>query len=104
MNNYKCEADGTDTIIHALVGSREISASGNGPLDALCEAIKLITNEDVEIFEYSEHALERSSTSKAVSYIAVKTAKGISWGVGVDSNINTSSMYAFISAVNRAKL
>lgn len=104
LNNYKCEADGTDTIIHALVGSREISASGNGPLDALCEAIKLITNEDVEIFEYSEHALERSSTSKAVSYIAVKTAKGISWGVGVDSNINTSSMYAFISAVNRAKL
>ena len=56
-----------------------------------------------EISNYTEHALERSSSSKAAAYIGLKAEDSdkVYWGVGVDANINTASVYALISAVNR---
>ena len=49
-----------------------ISGTGNGPLDALCTALRKFLNIDFEICAYTEHALERSSASKAATYIAIK--------------------------------
>ncbi len=81
---------------------RTLEAGGNGPLDALTNALRELTGRSFEIMIYNEHALERSSSSIAVSYISVKEGDGICyWGAGTDSNINTSSMYALVSAVNK---
>lgn len=94
------------TELHASIKHNgkplESQSSGNGPLDALCNALRKELNLDFEISDYTEHTLERSSASKAAAYIAVKSADGSSfWGAGVDSNINSASAYALISAVNR---
>lgn len=81
---------------------KTITGSGNGPLDALCAGLRSYLGSDFEICEYSEHALTRSSASLAASYIAVKADdENIFWGVGVDANINTSSIYALICALNK---
>ena len=94
------------TELHASIKHNgkplESQSSGNGPLDALCNALRKELDLDFEISDYTEHTLERSSASKAAAYIAVKAADGSSfWGAGVDSNINSASAYALISAVNR---
>lgn len=79
-----------------------LEAEGNGPLDALCNVMRRHLNRDFEIVSYNEHALEKSSASQAVSYISIRSGSDDCWwGAGVDSNINTSSMYALVSAVNK---
>ena len=79
-----------------------INGVGNGPLDALCNGLRSFLGVSFEISSYHEHALARSSSSRAAAYISIKTCKDeIFWGAGVDANINTASIYALISAVNR---
>ena len=80
-----------------------VTGEGNGPLDALCAGMRKLLGRHFEISNYTEHALERSSSSKAAAYIGLKAEDSdkVYWGVGVDANINTASVYALISAVNR---
>ena len=54
------------------------------------------------IVTYEEHALEKGSDSKAVSYVGIADRDGkVYWGAGVHTDIITSSIYALVSAVNR---
>ncbi len=103
LTDYTISSKGDETFLEVTVNNETIKASGNGPLDALCEALKKHLGITVEIDAYSEHALESKSSSQAISYIAIKHEDNIYWGAGIDSNINTSSIYAFISAVNKLK-
>lgn len=81
---------------------RTIEGRGNGPLDALTNALRTLLGLKFEISNYHEHALERSSSSRAAAYISISaTDNEVYWGVGVDANISTASLYAVISAVNR---
>ena len=81
---------------------QSVEGAGNGPLDALCNGLRKYLGKEFEICNYNEHALERSSASKAAAYIAIKTDENkVYWGAGVDANINSASIYALISAVNR---
>lgn len=106
--SYRAQNDDSSTTVNATIEYRErvssITGTGNGPLDALCSGLRKFLNIDFEICAYTEHALERSSSSKAATYIAIKdnddNAK-VFWGVGVHENINTASIYALVSAVNR---
>ncbi|MCD8391491.1 MAG: 2-isopropylmalate synthase [Firmicutes bacterium] len=106
LDFYRSSNEGDKTKILAAIERGEkvktITGTGNGPLDALSTALREQLGIDFEICEYSEHALTRSSSSLAASYIAVKGADDtLFWGVGVDANINTSSIYALICAVNK---
>ncbi|MBR5722653.1 MAG: 2-isopropylmalate synthase, partial [Oscillospiraceae bacterium] len=75
--------------------------SGNGRLDAVSNAVRSYTGLDYTLNTYSEHALEVGSTSKAVSYVEVVNGSQESfWGVGIDNDIMTSSVKAFVSAIN----
>lgn len=104
---YRTDHDADNiTSIDATIESDssviKINGSGNGPLDALCNGLRKHLGKEFEIFNYTEHSLTRSSASLAASYISIKTCKDeIFWGAGVDANINTSSIYALISAVNK---
>lgn len=106
--SYRSNNDDDSTTVNATIEYNgrvsSIAGKGNGPLDALCSGLRKFLNIDFEICAYTEHALERSSSSKAATYIAIKdnddNAK-VFWGVGVHENINTASIYALMSAVNR---
>ena len=97
------EADGTMLTATVEVNGKvsSIDGKGNGPIDALSNALRSYLKAGFEISSYNEHALERSSNSKAAAYIAIKHNARTYWGAGVDANINTASIYALISAVNR---
>ncbi len=79
-----------------------LSAQGNGPLDALSNALRKETGKKFEIISYNEHALEGSSSSKAATYIALNDQVGnVYWGIGIHPNINTSSVLALLSAFGK---
>lgn len=81
---------------------RDISAEGNGRLDAVSNAIKKNLGISYSNLSYTEHALEEGSTSKAVSYVGIMNDDGkMSWGVGIHDDIIASSIYALFSAINK---
>ncbi len=81
---------------------RDISAVGNGRLDAISNAIKQHLGIDYSNLTYTEHALTTESSSQAVTYVSVTFSDGkVSWGAGVHDDIITASIYALLSAINR---
>ena len=80
-----------------------ITNNGNGRLDAVSNALKSYLGLKYTIETYTEHALESSSASKAVSYVGIKNEDGsITWGTGIDTDIIMSSAKALVSAVNKS--
>ena len=83
---------------------KTITAEGNGPLDAFCAALKSEITGDFTLSRYHEHAMTKSSRSKAVAYIQVTKADGTKkWGVGIDTDIIVASIKAVLSALNRTQ-
>ncbi|MEE1186007.1 MAG: 2-isopropylmalate synthase [Acutalibacteraceae bacterium] len=96
-------ADGVVAEISIQLGNKEctVFANGNGRLDAISNAIKQYFGINYEIILYEEHAMSSNSSSKAATYIGIKTEDEICWGVGVDEDIIKSSVNALIVAVNQ---
>ncbi len=83
---------------------KSISASGNGPLDAFCTALRQQLCGDFTLSQYHEHGLTKSSSSKAVAFIQVKMPDGMKkWGVGIDTDIIVASIKGVLSALNRTR-
>ncbi len=80
-----------------------IQATGNGPLDAFCTALREKLGLQFVLHSYHEHALTRGSSSKAVSYIEILDQDQESWwGAGVDTDIIVASIKSLLSALNRS--
>ncbi len=80
----------------------DISAEGNGRLDAVSNAIKKHLCIDYANLTYTEHALTSGSTSKAVTYVSITFGDGKTvWGAGVHDDIIASSICALMCAINR---
>ena len=73
--------------------------SGKGPLEALVAGLPM----QVEIMDYSEHAIGSGAQARAAAYIEVRVNGGKSrHGMGIDENLTTASFRALFSALNRS--
>ncbi|MFW9606277.1 MAG: 2-isopropylmalate synthase [Pseudomonas sp.] len=80
-------------------GVQSFKGTGNGPLEALVAALPV----ELEIMDYSEHAIGAGSDAKAAAYIELRVNGGRPLhGVGIDGNLTTASFRALFSALNRA--
>lgn len=82
---------------------KELTGLGNGPIDAVKNALNLLPGQYSHLLDYSEHALTSGSSSKAAAYVYLR-AKGSAkqeYGVGIHPNITTATIKAIISAMNR---
>ncbi len=79
-----------------------VTASGNGSLDAVSNALKSFTGADYVLDVYTEHSMqEQGSGSVAAAYIGLKSSDGkVSWGVGTDTDIIHAGVNALLSAFN----
>ena len=84
-------------------GAKEVEASGtgNGPISAFL-AILGAQGVETRLLDYVEHTMSAGGDAQAASYIELDVAGKTLWGVGIDSDIATSSLKAVISGVNRA--
>jgi len=82
-----------------------LSATGNGHLDAVSNALKKSNAlPDFKFITYSEHALEADSHSRAAAYVAIACDRdNVFWGVGLHQDIIYASINALVSALNRQK-
>ena len=76
-------------------------AAGNGRLDAVSNALKQAYDLQFELVTYQEHALEKSSSSKAIAYVGIqKPDRTLAWGAGIDADIISASIDALVTAIN----
>ena len=81
---------------------KDISADGNGRLDAVSNALKKNLGISYSNLTYTEHALNQGASSQAVSYGSITDDKGkVSWGAGIHDDIIASSICALFSAINK---
>ena len=104
--HYVQEPNGeiTANVTVAVEGkeTKVYKAKGNGRLDAVANALKEALEIDFTIETYKEHALQRHSTSEAVTYVGISVGDKIVWGAGKNTDIIVSSVNALLSAINHA--
>ena len=78
-----------------------VTGTGNGPVSAYANALESI-GVDVEVQEYTQHALSAGDDAAAAAYIYAEVNGQKVWGVGIARSITYASLKAVTSAVNRA--
>ena len=82
-------------------GTRSISGRGNGLLSSVLAALRDEFGVELEIADYSEHAVGAGSNVNAAAYVECRTPDGRTiFGVGTDSDVATASVKAVLSAAN----
>ena len=90
----------TGTIAHDGV-ERSVSGRGNGLLSSVLAALREAFGVELEIADYSEHAIGAGSNVNAAAYVECRTPDGRTmFGVGTDSDVATASVKAVLSAAN----
>jgi 2-isopropylmalate synthase len=79
-----------------------IEGTGNGPIDAFCDAVRRTLGLDLVVTDYHEHAVSSGSSASAAAYVQVKGPGGTTLhGVGRHADISTASLRALASAASR---
>jgi 2-isopropylmalate synthase len=80
---------------------RSISGRGNGLISGVIAALADTTGPQLDVVDYSEHAIGHGADAQAAAYVECRTADGrIVFGVGIDADIATASVRAVLSAAN----
>ena len=101
--HFQQTSEGITTKVTSTFNGKTITteAVGNGRLDAVSNALKKAYELKYSLEVYQEHALERSSSSKAIAYVGIKKPDGtMAWGAGVDPDIIRASIDALVTAIN----
>ena len=101
--HFQQTSEGITTKVTSTFNGKTITTEsvGNGRLDAVSNALKKAYELKYSLEVYQEHALERSSSSKAIAYVGIKKPDGtMAWGAGVDSDIIRASIDALVTAIN----
>ena len=78
-----------------------ISGSGNGPIDAMINALKNDLELELKISDYHQHAISSGSDAKAVAYSEIISDRESFWGVGIHQNTVIAGLESIISGLNR---
>ena len=83
--------------------AQRVSGRGKGLISSVLATLRESFGVDLEVTDYSEHALGSGVDANAAAYIEWSTPDGRSgWGVGVDEDVATASVRALLSAANAA--
>lgn len=90
-----------DIVLRDGSSELQLAGTGNGPISAF---LGILGSQGVEtrLLDYVEHTMSAGGDAQAASYIELEVEGKTLWGVGIDSDIATSSLKAVISGVNRA--
>ena len=104
--NSSSNKDGTqsDEITIGLKHNTDvvsIEGRGNGPIDAMIDAIKKSFDLEIKISDYHQHAISSGSDAKAVAYSELVLGNESVWGVGMHQNTVIAGLLSVISGLNR---
>ena len=94
-----------DAEIHMNGKSNRLTGMGNGPSSAFVDALEQEGYKDFQLLDYRQHSIGGGSKTKAAAYIQIKNDDGsVSFGCGINANIELAGLRALVSAFNRAHL
>ncbi|RCL35585.1 MAG: 2-isopropylmalate synthase [Puniceicoccaceae bacterium] len=80
-----------------------LSGMGNGPISAFVDALEQVGYKDFQLLDYRQHSIGGGSKTEAAAYIQIKNDDGsVSFGCGINANIELAGLRALVSAFNRA--
>ena len=100
------EREGTSASCKAEIRHRGkvifLSHEGNGPIDAFVSGLKEMLGLRFVIETFAEHALEKGSGARAVSYVGIRFEDGeVVFGAGIDVSTVKAAFLAVLSCLNR---
>ena len=84
--------------------TKTIKGSGNGPIDAMIDALSTNLDLDVKIADYHQHAISSGSDAKAVAYSEISYKEQSVWGVGIHQNTVIAGLESVINGLNRLSI
>ena len=84
--------------------TKTIKGSGNGPIDAMIDALSTNLELDVKIADYHQHAISSGSDAKAVAYSEISYKEQSVWGVGIHQNTVIAGLESVINGLNRLSI
>jgi 2-isopropylmalate synthase len=79
-----------------------VAGRGNGPIDAFVGALSRHLGCELQVVDYSEHAVNAGSNAEAIAYIEMRGPGGSTlYGAARHGNVTMASLGAVLSAVNR---
>ena len=80
---------------------RSVSGRGNGLISSICATLADSFGVQLEVQDYSEHAMGAGTDARAAAYVECKIPDGKTvWGVGIDEDVATASVRAVLNAAN----
>ena len=99
-------SDGTRLFSGTIkVDGREerVSGRGKGLISSVLATLKEAFGLELEVLDYSEHALGTGTDARAAAYLECQMPDGQTvWGVGIDEDVAAASVRAIVSAANSA--
>ncbi|MPV85147.1 2-isopropylmalate synthase [Ostreibacterium oceani] len=103
--NIKRQSDRGDAI-EATIDVNEkrhtIHGEGNGTLTAYVRALEALTDKNIRILNYSEHALSAGTRAEAIAYVQVNIDGNVHAGAAKNHDTVTAMLQATTQAVNAA--
>ncbi len=83
---------------------RTVEGAGTGPIAAFVDGLRAELGIELEVVDYSEHALGAGKDAVAVAYVETQATDGtVRWGVATHPSILTASLRAVVGALNRQR-
>ncbi len=83
--------------------AQTVSGRGKGLISSVLATLKETFGLELEVLDYSEHALGAGTDAKAAAYVECARGDGRTvWGVGIDEDVASASVRAILSAANGA--
>ncbi len=83
---------------------RMIKGSGNGPIDAMIDALSSSLDLKIRIADYHQHAISSGSDAKAVAYSEISYKDQSVWGIGIHQNTVIAGLVSVINGLNRLSI
>ncbi len=97
-------ADGTRIFsgtIEVEGQAQSVSGRGKGLISSVLATLKDSFGVELEVVDYSEHALGAGTDAQAAAYVECTQPDGSTiWGVGIDEDVASASVRAILSAAN----
>src|SRR5690606_18669471 len=97
---------GSSVTAQMLVDGEHVTVAGQGggPIAAFVAALQADLGVDIDVVDYSEHAVSAGSDATAVAYVEPTPSDGaLRWPVGTHQSILAAALRAVVSAVNRQR-
>ncbi len=99
------KGQGRSAIVATVAHNGEdvpIEGEGGGSIEAFVNAIQNHFDVSCRVLDYHEHSIGAGTDAQAVTYLELEVDGRTIWGVGIHSDVTTSSLQAIVSGINRA--